>query len=32
MPNNGIVWELGARYQLSALEGVEGHAETSGLD
>jgi hypothetical protein len=32
MPNNGIVWELGARYQLSALEGVEGHAEASGLD
>jgi hypothetical protein len=32
MPNIGIVWELGARSQLSALEGVEGRAEALGLD
>jgi hypothetical protein len=32
MPNNEIVWKLGARSQLSALEGVEGRAEASGLD
>jgi hypothetical protein len=32
MLNNRIVWELGARSQLSALEGVEGRAEAPGLD
>jgi hypothetical protein len=32
MSNIGIVWELGACSQLSALEGVEGRAEASGLD
>jgi hypothetical protein len=32
MPNSGIVWELGAHSQLSALEGVEGCAEALGLD
>ncbi len=32
MPNSGIVWELGTRFQLSALEWVEGRAEAPGLD
>ncbi len=32
MPNSGIVWELGARSQLLALEGVEGRAEVPRLD
>jgi hypothetical protein len=32
MPNNEIVYELEARSQLSALEGVEGQAEAPGLD
>jgi hypothetical protein len=32
MPNSRIVWELEARSQLEALEGVEGCAEAPGLD
>jgi hypothetical protein len=32
MPNSEIVWSLGHVPQLSALEGVEGHAEAPGLD
>jgi hypothetical protein len=32
MPKSGIVWELGARSELLALEGVEGRAEAPRLD